>query len=146
MLKPLMVVVIVITLTLFVSAGILGQFSSLRLIGTRGIVKVIGVGVYWDANCTSLVSSLNWGTIEPGTTKNFTVFIRNEGNVVATLFKNETNWSPVNASAYISLEWDYDDHTINPSDTTQTTLTLMIAPDAQGVKDFNFDIAIGING
>jgi len=108
-------------------------------------VTTRGVGVYWDANCSSPVYSLDWGSVEPGSIKNQTVFIRNEGNEPSTLFLNTTNWNPPNALDFIKLNWDYNGYIIDPQETTEVTLTLFVAPVTEGLKDFNFDIIIGVN-
>jgi len=108
-------------------------------------VTFVGVGVYLDANCGNPVYSLDWGSVEPDSIKNQTVFIRNEGNAASTLFLNTTNWNPLNASDFIELNWDYNGYIIYPQETTEVTLTLFVAPVTEGVKDFNFDIIIGVN-
>lgn len=146
MIKPLAVIAIIIVIVLFASETILGQLLSFHLIGSRGKVTVIGVGVYWDANCSSPVYSLDWGSVTPGSIKNQTVFIRNEGNEPSTLFLNTTNWNPAKASDYITLTWDYNGYILYPDQTTKVMLTLSIAPTTEGIKDFNFDIIIGVNG
>jgi hypothetical protein len=107
---------------------------------------VVGVGVYWDANCSSPVYSLDWGLLEPGSEKNIATIIRNEGDAPSSLFLNTTNWSPIEASNYITLSWDYDGHILYPNQTTTVTLTLSIDPITEGIKDFTFDIIIGVNG
>ncbi len=154
MIKPLMVIAIVLVLVMFVSEAILGQFSSFRLIGSRGNVKVLGVGVYWDVNYTSPVGFLDWGSVEPDSAKNQTVFIRNEGNEPSTLFLATDNWQPANLSRYMNLTWNYNGATIRPDEIIQVTLTLSTSssPDFIGyiilndVKRFDFDIIIGVNG
>ena len=146
MLKPLMIIAIVVVLVLFVSDGILGQFSSLHLIGSKGRVKNLGVGVYWDANCTSPVYSLDWGKVEPSSMKNITVFVRNEGNEPSTVFLNTSGWNPANASNIMTLTWDYDGDIIDSSQTAQVMLTLSVSAVTGVIKDFNFDIIIGVNG
>jgi len=146
--KQLIVIAVIIVIVVFASGTILGQFSSLRLIGSRGEVKVVDVGVYWDANCTSSssVDYVDWGSLEPGLVRNVTVFIRNEGNEPSTLFLNTTNWHPSNASDFITLNWDYNGYIINPQDyPTKVTLTLSVASTIEEVKDFSFDIIIGVN-
>jgi len=144
MVKPLTVTVVILVLVLFASET-LGLFSSLRLIGSRGTVKVVGVGVYWDANCTSPVYSVDWGSMEPGSVRNVTFFIRNEGNEPALLFLATDNWNPPNASAFITLNWDYIGDLIYPHQTIMVTLTLSIALITDGMKGFSFDIIIGVN-
>ena len=145
--KQLIVIAVIIVIVVFASGTILGQFSSVRLIGSRGEVKVVDVGVYWDANCTSSssVDYVDWGSLAPGLVRNVTVFIRNEGNEPSTLFLNTTNWNPSNASDYITLNWDYNGYIIPQKETTEVTLTLSVASTIEEVKDFSFDIIIGVN-
>jgi len=145
MTKQLIVIGVIIVIVLFASQTILGQFSSLRLIGSTGKVTFRGVGVYWDANCSSRVDSLDWESVAPGSNVTKTVFIRNEGNEESDLFLNTTNWSPSNAADYITLTWDYNDYTLYPGQTREVMLTLSIALITEGIKDFNFDIIIGVN-
>ena len=76
-------------------------------ISTRGSILTVGVGVFWDQDCNNPVSSLSWGVVKPGTTKNITVYIGNEGNSRITIILNTTDWDPLNASNYIDLSWDY---------------------------------------
>jgi len=108
-------------------------------------VTVIGVEVYWDTNCTRQVDYLDWGSLEPGSIKNQTVFIYNKGNAPSTLFLNTTNWNPPDASDFIELKWDYNGYIVDPQKTTKVTLTLFVAPVTERINDFNFDIIIGVN-
>jgi len=152
--KPLIGIAVILILILFVSESSLGPLSYLRLISSRGNVKVLGVGVYWDANCTSPIEFLDWGSLEPDSVKNKTVFIRNEGNEPSILFLNTDNWQPANLSRYMTLTWNYNGAEILPDLTLKVTLTLSTSasPDfisyiiANDVKRFNFDTMIGVNG
>lgn len=107
-----------------------------------GTIKGIGVGVYWDSGCSNQVTSVDWGTVEPGSTKNVTVFIRNEGNVPETLSLETENWNPQNASSYMSLTWDYGGQAINVDEVVQVTLSLSISDTIEGITNFSFDIVI----
>jgi hypothetical protein len=69
------------------------------------IQAAVGVGIYWDTNFSFPVSSLDWGNVFPGSVKNITVFIRNEGDEPSTLFLKATNWSPLSASDFMVLNW-----------------------------------------
>jgi hypothetical protein len=117
-----------------------------RTISNVGSVKAIGVGVYWDPNCTDVVSAFDWGILEPGSTKNVTVCIRNEGNFVISLSLTTSNWSPSNASNYITLSWDYDGRSINPSEVVKVIFTLAVSASIEGITSFSFDITIIGNG
>ena len=123
----------------------LGALSN-RTITNAGSVKTIGVGVYWDQPLTNPVSSINWGTIEPGANVNKTVYIRNEGNAPATLSMTTSNWNPSSASSYMTLSWNYGGQTLAVNEVRQVTLTLHVSSSVTGVTSFSFDITIAANG
>lgn len=145
-LKPLLAIAIVLILFLFISQALTGFFSSLRLVSNFGAVRVVGVGVYWDINCTSPVNYLDWGELKAGSMKNITVFVRNEGSANATLFLNTSNWNPPDASKFITLGWDYDQQLLQPTEIADITLTLTISSATRGLESFKFDVVIGIGG
>jgi len=134
-----------------------GQFFSFtsieRPVASKGSVKTINVGdynvgVYWDVNCSSTVSSIEWGQIEPGSAKNVSLFIRNEGKSAASLFLGTDNWTPSNASEFMTLSWDYDNQTLAPPDEDSydillVALTLQVSPSIEGIESFSFDVIIG---
>ena len=130
------------TLTLSVISQVTSSLQANRTISNVGEVQAIGVGIYWDQSCTTEVSSINWGIIEPGSSKNVTIYIRNEGNSVASLTMNASNWNPSNASDYIDLSWDYQGQVINVSEVLEVTFTLVISSEIQGITSFSFDIVI----
>ena len=134
----LLAVVIVITL----SASVLALLNTTITIPSKGTVRVIGVGIYWDSDCNNKVSSIDWGPAEPGSTKNVTIYIRNEGNTAVALSLNTTNWEPPASSKYITLNWNYNGQIIDPNEVIQITLTLEISSSISGIKNFNFDIII----
>jgi hypothetical protein len=107
-----------------------------------GVVRAVGVGVYWDNACTREVAMIDWGQVEPGSTKNVTVFIRNEGNVAVTLSLDTANWNPTNASRYITLNWNYTGQEISPDGTIRMAMFLWISPSIEGISTFSFDIMI----
>jgi len=141
-LKPLAVLLSIVALTVLASG--LTQ-SSVRIVG-RGTVKAVGVGVFWDSNCTSPVSFIDWGMVEPGSMNNVTVYVRNEGNVAANISLTTGNWNPPNASDYLTLSWNYDGRQLNPLGVVQVMLTLTVSSSVQGITSFSFDIIISASG
>jgi hypothetical protein len=107
-----------------------------------GTVKTVGVGAFWDINCTSRVTEIDWGLVEPGYHVNATIFHRNEGNAPITLSLHTENWNPSNASGYITLRWDYTGQTVDPGAVMKTTLTLAVSSNVTGITSFTFDILI----
>lgn len=111
-------------------------------ISSGGTVKGIGVAVYSNAACTSKLSSIDWGMLEPGENESVTAYIRNEGNYVITISLSTENWSPSSASQYITLSWDYDGQSVNPDEVVEVTFTLAVSSSIDDITDFSFDIII----
>jgi hypothetical protein len=132
------------SLSLF-GPSVLAALSN-RTITNAGTVKTVGVGVYWDQALTNPVSSISWGTIEPGLNVNKTVYIRNEGNTAATLSMETSNWSPASASSYMTLSWNYGGQTLAVNAVRQVTFTLAVSSSITGITSFSFDITITANG
>ncbi|MEM2742101.1 MAG: hypothetical protein QXD95_08160 [Nitrososphaeria archaeon] len=107
-----------------------------------GNIKALGVGVYWDSVCSQTVSSIDWGLAEPGSVKNVTIYIRNEGNAPITLSLQTANWNPPTAASYISLSWNYGGETISLASVVKVTLSLSVSQSIQGASSFSFDIII----
>jgi len=132
------VLVALVLLDGMVMGTLLGQVTLPNL----GTVKAIGVGVYWDSGCSNSVTSINWGTVEPGSTNDVTVYIKNEGNTPATLSSSTENWDPSIASTYMSLTWNYGGQVIDVGAVVQVTLSLTVSDTIEGVTSFSFDIVI----
>ena len=75
-----------------------------------------------------------------------TVYIRNEGNAVATLSKAAQNWNPSTASNYMTLNWNYTGQTVSVNQVLQVKLTLVILSTVSGITNFSFDITIVATG
>jgi hypothetical protein len=137
-------VLYVLTLSLLGSA--MSATSTSRTFSNSGSVKGIGVGIYQYSNCTSPVTSFNWGTLDPGASINKTVYIRNEGNAPAMLSKTQSNWIPSSASSYITLNWNYTGQTLSVSQVLQVKFTLVVSSSISGITNFSFDITITASG
>ena len=71
-----------------------GLLIAYQRIPNTGDVKGVGVGVYWDVECSNKTTSVDWGFLEPGEASNVTVFIQNEGNIPVVLNMTTDNWNP----------------------------------------------------
>ena len=141
-LKPLAVLLSIVALAVLAS-GL--TESSVRIVG-RGTVKAVGVGVFWDSNCTNAVSYIDWGMVEPGSLNNVTVYVRNQGNVVASISLATENWNPSTASNYLALSWSYDGRPLDPLQVAQVEMTLNVSSSVHGIESFSFDIIISVTG
>jgi hypothetical protein len=111
-------------------------------VSDAGVLKAIGIGVYWDSSLTSKVSTTYWDLLQPSAQKSLTVYVYNEGNSPVTLSLSTSNWTPSTASTYLALTWNYNGQTISPSAQMQVELTLTVSSNITGISNFSFDITI----
>ncbi len=102
----------------------------------------ISIGVYWDANCTMKVESIDWGSLYPGSLKPVEVHVRNEGNTTVSIIQNTTDWVPSEASNYMNLNWNYTRQIMNPGNILPVTFRLSVSPQIRGITSFSFSIVL----
>lgn len=124
-------------------AALLSNTVTLPTVGT---VKATDVGVYWDSGCSNIVTSVDWGVVEPGATKNVVIYIRNESTDPVTLSLATENWNPSGASSYMSLTWDYEGQVIAVDGVVQVTSSLAVSDTIEGITSFSFDLVITGSG
>lgn len=107
-----------------------------------GYIRAIGVDVYFDPECTNQTTTINWGYLQPGESKNITVYIKNNGTVAMVLSHTVQNWSPASAENYITFSWDGDGKTVEAGEVTPVTLTISVAENIEGITTFSFEIVI----
>ena len=137
------IILLIYTLTLSVADSVVrAPFQYNRTISNAGSVVTIGVGIYWDQECTTGVSGIDWGTLEPGSNKTVVVYIRNEGSSSANLTMYTSNWNPSNALDDVVLSWDREGYPVKLGEVVQATFTLSVSADISGITTFSFDITI----
>jgi hypothetical protein len=110
------------------------------LIRNVGVVKAVGVGVYWDEACTQPCSEINWGNLTLGESKTVTLFVHNEGNVPITLNMHTENWNPPTAAEHLTLTWNYSGEVLQPKQTVSLCFTLSVDSQALSFSSFSFEI------
>jgi hypothetical protein len=114
--------------------------------GTINVSAVVanGVGVYWDSNRSNAdrVFSIDWGTLTPGSVKSVVVYIRNEVEEPIFFIISTMNWTPGEASKYITLRWDYTGRRIDSYVVLQIELRLFVSRDIEGISNFYFDVLV----
>jgi hypothetical protein len=116
--------------------------STSSTISNVGGLKTIGIGAYWDENLTNSVNGIDWGLLEPGDQKSFSIYLHNEGNSAVTLSESTSNWNPSVASNYLTLSWDYSGQILEAGKNLQVTLTLSVSANITGITNFGFDIIV----
>jgi hypothetical protein len=139
----LMLITYTLGLSLVTQAFPAGQAH--RTFSSTGAIQIqttAGIGIYSNSQCNTQLSSVSWGTLQPGESQNAICYIKNEGNTPITLSLQASNWSPASASNYLALNWNYNNQPISPNQVVQVTLTLSVASNIDGITTFGFDITI----
>lgn len=111
-------------------------------INNVGNIRTVGVEVYADETLTQPLTHIDWGLVEPGETKTFPAWVFNSGNDAMTLQLLTENWSPTEASQWITLTWNYDGDSIPVDSSIPVTFSLSVDINVTGFTDFSFDISI----
>ena len=137
-------VTVIFVLNLFFFSIISGQLSTRTQMYSYGSIQIqtAGIAAYRDASCTTTASNVPWGTIAPGSSGKYTLYIKNKGTTSLNLFLDTTNWNPTNAANYMTLTWNYNGQKIEPNQVIQITLTLSVSQSISGIDSFNFEIVL----
>jgi hypothetical protein len=132
----IVVVGLVLTLTT------VGLVSVNQTVPSTGTITTVNVGVYSDSACTLPLTSIDWGTISPGTTVTRTIYVKNTGNTQITLSMTTNSWNPTSANGPITLTWDKEGAKLNAGLSTAATLTLTVSSTISGITTFSVNIVI----
>ena len=135
-------VALAFTLLLSTTNSIYGLLSTTSSIGTTGVVSSASLGIYSNSQCTTVLSSIDWGSISPGGSKTVTIYVKNTGTVAMTLALSTSNWTPTNAASYLTLTWNYAGATINSNGVATIILTLSVSSSISGISSYQFQITI----
>ena len=135
--KTILLIIVVVAVTLLLSAAIsiILDSGSIISLPSVGNIHTIGVKAYWDQTLRNQTTAINWGTIYTGESYNATLYLQSISNVPTLLELTTTNWTfissnntiaagPTENTPYLNLTWNYNNQTLNPNETIQTTLTL----------------------
>ena len=100
------------------------------------------LGAYWDVDCRASVSSIDWGTMTPGQTKNVTFYIRNEGSTTILLSGIAKNLNPITAEGYIRFVFGSNDQKVQAGEVKKVTCSLTISPKITNITNFSFDVLL----
>ncbi len=140
------VMLVLYTATLATLEPVISATVSSRKVTNNGALKAVGVGIYSDAACTNSMSSIDWGALDPGSSTDRTVYIRNEGNAASVLSLSTSNWNPSGASNYITLSWNYNSQSVAVQQVVTVKLTLAISQSITGITNFSFDATVTATG
>jgi len=139
MLAGITLMIIAITATV-ATAALLSDKQTIHNNGSLN--SSVGVSVYSDPACTTLCTSIDWGTLYPGDTASHNIFVKNTGNTTETLHLIISDWNPTNAATYLTLSWNKEGNQLQPNATVAATLTLTTQQNADDLENFDFNITI----
>lgn len=141
--KATIAIVTVIFLSGLLLAQVMSAIQITRTVSNVGTLKLSAdIEVYQDASFTNRAITIDWGTLDPGATKSYSIYIRNEGTTALSLSMSTSNWNPSTASNYLSLNWNYNGQTVDLNGYVRVTLTLTVSESITGFSNFGFDINI----
>jgi len=118
-------------LTLLLSAAFAATtyavYNTSKSLPSTGRISTINLSVYRDSGCTQTATDIDWGTLTPGTSATYTLYIKNAGNTAETLSMSTSDWSPSTAAAYITITWNRENSTLNANQVLQATLTITVS-------------------
>lgn len=132
-------------LTMSIAITSMSAFGALvvtRSISNNGSVTAVGVNVYSDSACTTQVSTISWGALNPGGAENYTMYVKNTGTVPLTLSMTTSDWNPTSASSYITLTWNQQNYVLSAGQVVEAVLTLSVSSSVSGVASFSFNTTI----
>jgi hypothetical protein len=126
--------IIVITVMM---TNALSLFQSSAPLTHNGTIETLNVSVFQDSACTQTLSTLNWGTLRPGTSANRTIYVKNTGNAAATLNMTATSWNPSAAASYITLTWNRQSYVLTQGNSVSALLVLTVSASVNGFTGFS---------
>ncbi|MGD6850536.1 MAG: hypothetical protein ACQCN6_00575 [Candidatus Bathyarchaeia archaeon] len=146
--KASKLVVIALTITAIVlTSTTVAVLTVNQNVSSSGTVSTSpNIGVYSDSGCTQSLTTINWGTVDPGASETQTIYVKNTGTASMTLAMSVTNWNPAGASTYMALTWNRQDTELSPGQSTAATLTLTVNSGITGITNFSNSITISGTG
>ena len=107
-----------------------------------GALTTVNVGAFSDSGCTQALSTVDWGTMVPGSSANKTIYIKNTGTTMVSLSMTVNAWNPASASNYMALTWNREGTVLNVGNSVATSLMLTVSGSVSGITNFGFNATI----
>jgi hypothetical protein len=135
-----------ILVVMLLSLSTLGLLTISQNISSSGTITTLNVGVFSDSQCTQPLSTINWGSVSPGSTVSQTIYIKNTGDLSLTLSMSTSSWNPTAASDFMAITWNREDAVLDADDSVPAELVLTVDSDITGVTAFSVNIIISGTG
>ncbi len=128
----------------FLTLATFAALSASQNIPSSGVVITsANLGVFSDSGCTTSLSSINWGTLTPGGNITQTIYVKNTSvGLSLTLNMSASNWNPVSANGPVTVSWNQVGTRLQPGQSVEAVLTLMVSSNITDVTNFGVQINI----
>jgi hypothetical protein len=130
-------IVLTASLLAIATAGLL---TSSQNVPASGTISTVNLGCYSNSGCTTTLTSVDFGSITPGSQSTVTVYIKNTGTIAENLTMSTNTWNPANANTYLTLTWSPASTTLAAGATTSATLTLAASSSAGALSTFSVNV------
>jgi hypothetical protein len=138
--------IFIIVLTIFafsLAASTLAVLTVNQNLGSSGTVTTSpNIGVFSNSACTNSLTTIPWGTITAGGSTTQTIYVKNTGTGSLTLGLSTANWTPAQASTYITVSWDKQGTQLSTGQSTQATVTITVSSSISSITNFSNTISI----
>ena len=115
---------------------------SQNITSSGSIATSPNVSVYSDSACTTVITSINWGSLSTGDSSIHTVYVKNTGIASMTLSMIANNWSPAGAGTYLTISWNQEGTELSAGQSVAAIITLTVSPSTTGITNFSNTITI----
>jgi hypothetical protein len=121
-----------------------GSLITYQTVSSNGAVSTsANLAVYSDSACTTSLASLNWGTLTPGRTSTYTIYVKNTSTGLSlSLSMTTSSWSPASANGPITIAWNQQGIDLQPGASVAAVLTLTVSSSIVDVTSFRVNINI----
>ena len=118
-----------------------GLLTTTQNVPGSATISAIGLGVYSNSGCTTALTSISFGSVNPGTQVTQTIYLKNTGNIAENLTMTVNSWSPSNAGTYITITWSPTTSPLASGAVTSATVTLAASASAGALSTLSFNLA-----
>lgn len=140
--KSTMVGLAVAVAAMALLTSVLAVLQANRTFSNTGAITTVNVGAFADSGCTQVLSTIDWGSLVPGSSANKTIYVKNTGTAQVSLSMTVTAWNPANASGYVTFTWNQEGTVLNVGNVLATLLVLSVSSGTTGVTNFGFNATI----
>ena len=140
---PKILTIILIIFAFSLAASTLAVITINQNINSSGTITTSpNIDVYSNSDCTDNMTAISWGPITVGGSTTQTIYVKNTGTGTLTLGLSVTNWTPEQASTYLTVSWDKQGTQLSAGQLIQATITITASSSITGITNFGNTISI----